>query len=54
MVTGISTFWLPETFNAKMHQTIEEEENAPENYTFPCCSKQKAIEVTIEDHTTQS
>ncbi|KXJ20300.1 Solute carrier family 22 member 3 [Exaiptasia diaphana] len=39
IATCIATLWLPETSHSKMHQTIEEEENAPEFYYMPCFRK---------------
>ncbi|KAK3752717.1 hypothetical protein QZH41_018692 [Actinostola sp. cb2023] len=49
---GISSLWLPETLKANMHQTIEEEEAAPEDYSFPCCRKPAVNEDNIELHET--
>ena len=51
---GISSLWLPETLKANMHQTIEEEEAAPEDYSFPCCRKPAVNEENIELHETMS
>ncbi|KXJ28982.1 Organic cation transporter protein [Exaiptasia diaphana] len=39
VAAAVSSLWLPETLRSSMHQTIEEEEAAPEDYSFPCCRK---------------
>ncbi|KAK3752414.1 hypothetical protein QZH41_008615 [Actinostola sp. cb2023] len=47
---AVVTYWIPETINANMHQTIEEVEAAQESYDIFCCKKPSKLaqEVQLE------